>query len=94
MDKELKTAEIMIGIYCLGNHGSKKSLCQECEKLFGYVTKRLDKCPFRENKPKCSKCPAHCYKPAMRKKIKEVMKYSGPRMILKHPVLAARHLLK
>ncbi|MCU0373022.1 MAG: nitrous oxide-stimulated promoter family protein [Ignavibacteria bacterium] len=29
----------------------------------------------------------------MREKVKNVMRYSGPRMLLKHPYLAVRHLL-
>jgi hypothetical protein len=32
--------------------------------------------------------------PDMRKRIIEVMKYSGPRMLLLHPVLTIRHKLK
>ena len=35
----------------------------------------------------------HCYKPEMRERIRQVMRYSGPRMITKHPVAAIRHLL-
>jgi hypothetical protein len=33
----------------------------------------------------------HCYKPAMREKIKDVMRYSGPRMSYRHPLLALFH---
>jgi hypothetical protein len=29
----------------------------------------------------------------MREKIKEVMRYAGPRLIYRHPILAIRHLL-
>ncbi|MDI9444206.1 MAG: nitrous oxide-stimulated promoter family protein [Planctomycetota bacterium] len=29
----------------------------------------------------------------MRQRVKEVMQYAGPRMLLRHPVLAVRHLL-
>jgi hypothetical protein len=35
----------------------------------------------------------HCYKPAMREQIRVVMRYSGPRMAQRHPLLAAAHLL-
>jgi hypothetical protein len=28
----------------------------------------------------------------MREKVKEVMRYSGPRMLLHHPILALRHV--
>jgi hypothetical protein len=29
----------------------------------------------------------------MRDRVKEVMRFSGPRMLLRHPILAIRHLL-
>ncbi len=41
----------------------------------------------------CSKCPIHCYKPKMREHIREVMRYSGPRMIFYHPIIAIKHML-
>jgi hypothetical protein len=93
MQKELDTVGIMIHLYCRGHHGSKDVLCPECGGLLAYVKGRLEKCPLKEKKPWCSKCSVHCYKPAMREKIKEVMKYSGPRMIWHHPILSGRHYL-
>ena len=38
------------------------------------------------------KCPTHCYKPEMRERVRAVMRYSGPRMLREHPVLAIAHL--
>ena len=35
---------------------------------------RLDRCPFRDEKPTCSNCLVHCYKPDMRERIREVMR--------------------
>ena len=42
----------------------------------------------------CSVCKTHCYKPEMRQRIREVMRWSGPRMLFHHPVLAVRHLVE
>ena len=42
----------------------------------------------------CSNCKVHCYKPEMREKIREVMRFSGPRMILYHPIMAIRHVIE
>jgi hypothetical protein len=33
----------------------------------------------------------HCYKPVMRDKVRGVMRFSGLRMIYKHPVLSLLH---
>lgn len=82
----------MFALYCLGHHRRDK-LCAECVLLRGYALARLEKCKFGENKPTCANCPVHCYRPEMREKIKEVMRYSGPRMIYRHPVLALRHVM-
>jgi len=93
MELESRTAEAMIEIFCHEQHGSKQGLCPECRELLDYVVQRLEKCPFQENKPKCAECPVHCYKPDMKKKIKAVMKYAGPRMLYRHPLLSGAHYL-
>lgn len=94
IQKEKKTIAAMIEIYCKGNHKCDGSLCADCRQLLEYAKKRLDNCPFGNGKGACSKCTIHCYKPRMRQKIKAVMRYSGRRMTLKHPVLAVKHLWK
>jgi predicted amidophosphoribosyltransferase len=93
MDKELKTVELMIDIYCNSQHADIKGLCPECRGLLDYVRQRLERCPLRENKPRCSKCHIHCYRPDMREKIRAVMKYAGPRMLYRHPILSGKHYL-
>mgnify|MGYP000974557566 CR=1 FL=1 len=91
--RERKTIAAMIEIYCHENHSSGESLCMECQSLLDYANQRLTKCPFAENKPTCANCPVHCYKPALRQQIRTVMRYAGPRMLLRHPLLAVRHLI-
>ena len=53
---------------------------------------RVDHCPHIATKTFCSVCQTHCYKPEMRERIRQVMRWSGPRMLFHHPVLAVRHL--
>lgn len=90
---EQATIEAMIGIYCRAHHHVREKLCSECRDLLSYAQKRLNHCPFQQDKPTCGKCPVHCYKPEMRKKILEVMRFAGPRMMYHHPLMALRHLL-
>ncbi len=80
----------MIALYCKGNHKAS-GLCPECEGLKAYAEERSARCPYMETKTFCSNCQTHCYKPDMREKIRLVMRYSGPRIIFKHPVLAIKH---
>lgn len=89
--REIKTLKAMIAIYCRDHHASGDALCGECDALRTYALSRLERCTFGEKKPKCSACPIHCYKPAMRTAIRDVMRYAGPRMLVKHPVLAIGH---
>ena len=49
--------------------------------------------PFMKEKTFCANCKVHCYKPEMREKIRKVMRFSGPRMLLYHPALAVWHLI-
>jgi hypothetical protein len=95
LQKEQKTIGIMIRIFCGAHHGtSDKLLCPACTELLDYAKERLNKCPYRENKGACSKCKIHCYKPGMRKQITDVMRFSGPKMVTKHSLLAIDHLLR
>jgi len=81
----------MIDIYCRGRHHPAEALCAECQELSAYALQRIDRCPYQEDKPTCAKCPIHCYKPAMREQVRQVMRYAGPRMLLYHPLLAISH---
>ena len=89
--REKTTLDAMIAIYCRDNHSAGESLCADCAALQDYAMARLDKCSFGPEKPKCADCPIHCYKPAMREGIRRVMRHSGPRMLVKHPLLAFGH---
>jgi hypothetical protein len=90
--REKKTIDKMVHVYCRGKHSTKGSeLCAECNEFLGYAFMRLDKCPFQEEKSTCGKCLVHCYQPQMREKAKKVMRYSGPRLLLRAPGLALHH---
>lgn len=93
-EREKQTVAFMIRLYCKKQHGTSGSLCPECDALLQYAVARSDKCPFMETKTFCSNCRVHCYKPAMREKIREVMRFAGPRMIWHHPVMALRHVIE
>jgi len=93
MRREKKTVEAMLRIYCRRNHDGIESPCSECRELLTYSRRRLDSCPLMENKPTCAKCTTHCYEKNHRDRMRVVMRYSGPRMILRHPALAILHIV-
>lgn len=91
--REHKTIDLMIRIYCQGQHQSDAVACQSCQTLKDYAHLRLEKCPYQEKKTTCANCPTHCYKKSMREQIKVMMRYAGPRMLLRHPWYAVLHLV-
>jgi hypothetical protein len=92
LDRERETVKKMVSIYCRLNHKSS-SLCNECQELMYYADARLANCPYESDKPACNQCPIHCYRQIEREKIKVVMRFSGPKMIFRHPYLAVMHLI-
>lgn len=92
IERESKTVSVMVALYCKKHH-RKGGLCGECAGLTAYALARLKECPFKEGKTVCSKCPVHCYESEMRENIRKVMRFSGPRMIYHHPVMAVFHII-
>lgn len=95
--REQEMVSEMILLYCRKKHGTgargPKELCEACGRLEVYARERSRRCPFMEHKTFCSNCRVHCYKPEMREKIREVMRFSGPRMIFYHPLQAVYHVI-
>lgn len=91
-ETELETLRIMAGMYCRARHGCDP-LCTACRELLAEAARRLARCP-RDPRPSCRKCPANCWPPALRARMREIMRYSGPRLPLSHPLLALKHYLK
>ena len=86
IEKEKQISELMIKLYCNKNHNTKKTLKD-------YTFKRIDYCPNRQTKTFCSSCETHCYKRDMAEQIRKVMRFSGPRMLLYHPIMAIKHII-
>ncbi len=102
-EREKRTISCMIALYCAGNHDpaerTETAFCQEpvcptCAELDAYAVNRTERCRRMEVKTSCDECENHCYSPEMREAIRRTMRYSGPRMMTRHPVAAIRHLLK
>jgi hypothetical protein len=103
--RELRTIEAMLVLYCRAHHPgaqpqsgpgagptARQRLCRDCAELGRYAHARLANCPFGPEKPTCANCKVHCYRPEPREQIKAVMRFAGPRLLLRHPVLTLLHL--
>ncbi len=93
MQREAATIKVMVGIYCKHHHQLNVADCPECSEIQNYALDRLHYCPYQEGKTSCKKCPLHCYKPNMKDEVKRIMRFSGPRMALRHPILTIFHFI-
>jgi len=67
-------------------------LCHPCRKLLAHALVKRSRCPL-DPKPACKHCPVHCYHPTYRQNIREVMRYSGRRLVLSGRLDLLYHLL-
>jgi len=92
--RELGIIATMLQMYCRSHHAPGPArLCADCLALHDYARRRLERCVFGDAKPTCANCTVHCYKASRREQIRQVMRWAGPRMLWRHPVLAVRHML-
>ncbi len=93
VEREKRVIKLMIELYCHQKHQHKsKGLCEECQGLLDYAHQRLSFCKFGDEKTTCQKCPIHCYKKEMKQQVKEVMRFSGPRVLIYSPIEFFRHM--
>ena len=90
--EESKTIRVMVNLYCRDNHEDLPP-CESCLELLEYAIERVRQCPLQEERMTCGRCPIHCYKPARKAQAARIMRFSGPRMLLHHPLLAIAHQL-
>ncbi len=96
MKKDIRLIGKFVEVYCQGRHGAmtrteielpcglgKHRLCAECAEFMAYAVARRVKCPLEHEKPTCKRCRIHCYAPRQRELVREIMAYSGRRMIMR-----------
>jgi hypothetical protein len=88
-EKKKKVLEAMFDIYIKKNP-KEKDVADDLKK---YSLARLEKCPNIEKDIYCKSCKIRCYSKENQEKIKKVMRFSGPRMIIYHPFMAFDHLI-
>lgn len=67
-------------------------LCPECTRLLAHAVHKRSHCPLHP-KPACKKCPNHCYHPMFRQQIRQVMKFSGRKLVMSGRLDYLWHLL-
>ena len=73
--------------------GWKVRLCPECLDLVKESAKHTNRCRHLAYKTFCHHCPTPCYAQSAREKIRPIMRYSGPRIMTRHPVLGVQYMV-
>lgn len=92
IEREKVIVREMIKMYAQSKTGEKE-LKGHYKDLADYCELRLENCHWGEKKPVCKVCPIHCYGKEKRAEIRKVMRWAGPRMLLRHPILTLKHYL-
>ncbi|MDT3388222.1 MAG: nitrous oxide-stimulated promoter family protein [Bacteroidota bacterium] len=93
IERDKQTIRFMVRLYCK-HHLHELEPSEDYQQLIDYSCQRLNHCPFGEQKPACKRCKVHCYKPDMRRRMREVMRWTGPRMLFYSPRATLRHLIQ
>ncbi len=94
--KDLKVLINFVRVFCRAKHCDQPrvavaaaevvrgdtQLCVECAGLVAYALEKRRKCPL-DPKPSCKNCHIHCYSKEYRARIREIMAFSGRRMIMR-----------
>lgn len=91
--REAESLSLMIRLFCKRHHSSVGELCDNCRDLSEKAQKSLLHCPYGAGKPVCGRCSVNCFPKDIYARLNTVMRYAGPRMLYKHPLLVASHLL-
>jgi hypothetical protein len=94
--KDITLIGKFVEVYCNGKHCGaeltpfdlpaglgKRTLCPECASFLGYAITRRLKCPLEAEKPTCKHCRTHCYAKPQLAKVKEIMAYSGRKLMMR-----------
>lgn len=93
INQKIKIIRLMINLYCK-KHEKNDTLCKECKELLDYSILRTNRCPFIIEGTFCSNCKKKCYRENMKKKMKKVMRFSGPRLMFYHPIVLFKHMIQ
>jgi hypothetical protein len=95
MIKDIRVIGVFTEVWCAGHRHSGRQLvtmpgsdrqvqlCPDCAEFLGYAVMKRQKCPLEAEKPSCKHCRIHCYAPQQRATVRQIMAWSGRRMLLR-----------
>ncbi len=93
--KDIRLIGKFVEVYCNGKHGDisrspfllpedlgQRRVCSDCATFMKYAVSKRVKCPLEAEKPSCKHCRIHCYSKEQREKVREIMSYSGRKLMM------------
>lgn len=94
--KDIRLIGKFVEVYCSGKHEmverntfmlpaglGQRMVCSECATFMEYAVSKRLKCPLEAEKPSCKHCRIHCYGKEQREKVRQIMAYSGRRLMMR-----------
>ncbi len=94
--KDIRLIGKFVEVYCNAKHRGagqlpaplpaglgERTLCPECSLFLEYAIFKRMKCPLEAEKPTCKHCRIHCYDKPRRDMIREIMSYSGRKLMMR-----------
>lgn len=95
--RDLKTLEAIGRIYCDAHHRKAerdaRGLCASCGEAIDATFARAANCPNHRS-GNCEDCDVKCQRGDAQVRIKQIMRYSAPRMLFRHPLMTLEYLRK
>lgn len=95
--RDLKTLEAIGRIFCNAHHPDadrdEAGLCPACRNTIDATFARTATCPNHQ-RSNCEDCAVKCQRGDAQARIKEIMRYSAPRMLFRHPLMTLEYLRK
>ena len=96
-DRDRQTLESIGLIFCRAHHADAAKddagLCASCRETVERTLERTLACPYG-HEGNCQDCDIHCQRGEAQERIREMMRYSAPRMTFRHPLMTAEYLRK
>ncbi len=96
-EKDRRTLQAIGRIYCQGNHAERgkdvAGMCSECGAAIEQTLARAEACPHG-HEGNCQDCATPCQRGEAQERIKAIMRYAAPRMLVRHPLMTLEYLRK
>ncbi|MGN1361014.1 MAG: nitrous oxide-stimulated promoter family protein [Eggerthellaceae bacterium] len=97
IQRDLRTLQAIGSIYCGAHHAGRPKdstgMCPECSETILLTHDRAANCPY-DHQGNCQDCTLKCNRGDQQQRIKAIMAYAAPRMLVRHPLMTLEYLAK